>query len=253
MALRDKDINILHVGKRMHGLSHVKHGALLVEVDDDTTHVDVPHLVPLSSASSLSEEETDSNSLTEETGVDGHPVPASPLGPGAEKSKRNFSHSFSGLVTNIKSLMLCAPDTVCGKDDFVSYCAQDFDPNTCSTCEPPDFGKDNQSGLVPTLSEAYKKGIYCFIPKNDPPSAKDKFLYMQEEEFVYISKEEEFYVSRWNGHLPLVPMSASDAAVRRKRLLRKRALVARGLRPSEASFQSPYNSPSRFILAELND
>ena len=213
---------------------------VIVEVDDEgNVNLALPDLLALSIDSDSSEDEC--NSLSDNV------VPIITEGNHADipkVSETNFSHSFSGWVAKMNFLM-CA-DSMCGKEDVGPYCT--YDASMCKPFKQDNYGSYvitsinesragtmNKSGRVPaSISEAYRKGIYCFIP-----SDKFKGSTLPQDEFLYISKEEEYYASRWNGHLPLVPMSASEAAIQKKILLRRRALVARGVRPSDIAALPP--------------
>jgi len=110
--------------------------------------------------------------------------------------------------------------------------------NSCSATMQEDCAKDDtssssSSSIIPIqrsfsekLSNAYTNGMYCFIAKDEKYNSKTMQLMVPGE---FISKEEEYYASRWNGHLSLVPMSASNAAVQQKSHRRRQSLVARGM------------------------
>ncbi len=71
------------------------------------------------------------------------------------------------------------------------------------------------------------------------------------------TEEEKYYARRWNGHLPLVPMKASEEALQARIARIKKAREARGVVPSadppslidgdrDEAKESPDSDPTKF-------
>ena len=228
--------------------SFIKESAPMHFEIDDEGNVDLA-LPPLAKSDSSSSYEDDDELLAprdehqHEPGTDRehHGIAIETSGAAdTASSHKSHSHSFKDWLNDIFISLVCS-DSICTTQNPFAFCAPTcsngcrFDSHVITSINESRAHSGQLKGYtyVPKkLTEAYTQGIYYFIPNNNkfkPSSATlNGQLLSQTEEFVFISKEEEYFVSRWNGHLPLVPMSASKDAVQRKSRLKKKALVNRG-------------------------
>ena len=209
-----------------------REGTIVIEVHDDgNVDLALPNLDVISNDSDTDGAESSGDDY-EET----YPLTQTGLLVRQKSSgNQKVSHSFTNWLANMN-------DTICGKDGFHSHSASAGANDKGSFfgfCDPKfnvwsagcigDGLVMSPDRMPPSFSKAYSQGIYSFLPNEKKTKS---YLHHTPQEFLYISKQEQFYASRWKGHLPLVPMSASEVAIKRKTRLRKRALNARGLRPS---------------------
>ena len=214
--------------------------ALVLEVSEDgSVDMELPYLSKLTD---------DSDSSEEGMFIDREPHLTINTGRSTRRST-----VFVGKCENVLKSYLCL-DTMCGADDSSGLCSNDIkdvdyptnqddgniSPASSTSSDGGDtfktFPSPRSDSFLSKLSEIHSKGIFAFISRDKSKRSKRRCSLklfteastLQPGDFMYISNEEKFYASRWNGHLPLVPMSATNHAIQRKFLRRKRTLVTRG-------------------------
>ncbi len=87
------------------------------------------------------------------------------------------------------------------------------------------------------LSDAYHQGIFCCMQdetyRHKYMNSSKSYSRSLDGSLTEFTEEEKFYARRWNGHLPLVPMKASEEALQAKIARIRKAREARGVSPSQ--------------------
>ena len=192
-----------------------------VSLNEESVDVDIPNLSSSSDDTSSCEDESGSK-------------------PGqTNKAKSDF---FTDRIATCLKSFMCF-DNVCGTPTFLSVTvtdylqdsdfrdADDLDYSSFSAAMKPSNSSSSSTRsttIIDKLSDTYANGIYSFIP-HDKHKPRTINTMQQMVPGDFISEEEEFYASRWNGYLPLAPMSAAESAVHHKSSRRRKSHVARGM------------------------